>query len=154
MILFKTNCANSIEDVAITEIKWYSKPNIFWNCILIKIIYSCMPFTNFKTTCQLLLLCLCNSYIIWIEFFAFITCNDILKLKYPAYCFLQHSSCIIIIFFLTECLFQEVQLLEQKTKLLLLIILHQYTCITTLNLLKAPIVYQLTGDLYSWWQHL
>lgn len=58
-----------------------------------------MPFTNFKTTCQLLLLCLCNSYIIWIEFFAFITCNDILKLKYPAYGFLQHSSCIIIIIF-------------------------------------------------------
>lgn len=58
-----------------------------------------MPFTNFKTTCQLLLLCLCNSYIIWIEFFAFITCNDIFKLKYPAYCFLQHSSCIIIIIF-------------------------------------------------------
>lgn len=61
-----------------------------------------MPFTNFKTTCQLLLLCLCNSYLIWIEFFAFITCNDIFKLNYPAYCFLQHS---IIFFSLDRMLF-------------------------------------------------
>lgn len=61
-----------------------------------------MPFTNFKTTCQLLLLCLCNSYLIWIEFFAFITCNDINKLNYPAYCFLQHS---IIFFSLDRMLF-------------------------------------------------
>lgn len=61
-----------------------------------------MPFTNFKTTCRLLLLCLCNSYLIWIEFFAFITCNDIFKLNYPAYCFLQHSS---IFFSLDRMLF-------------------------------------------------